>query len=140
MLIGQGAIDAAKIGVTIALRYACQRPQFGNKTIMTYLTHQRRLLPALATTYALHLAMQNLKVRLSALYATCIGLGKELAAKHSWTSQQVLLRFLLLHVIRLLRRLRPTIIGKLLLPFGACQPLHILCQLIRKACLYVHAK
>ena len=62
MLIGQGAIDAAKIGVTIAIRYACARPQFGEKNIMEYLTHQRRLLPALATTYALHLAMQRLKV------------------------------------------------------------------------------
>ncbi|KAK9792964.1 hypothetical protein WJX73_001239, partial [Symbiochloris irregularis] len=31
MLIGQGAIDASKIGVTIALRYACARPQFGHK-------------------------------------------------------------------------------------------------------------
>lgn len=64
MLIGQGAIDAAKIGVTIAIRYACARPQFGSKNIMEYLTHQRRLLPALATTYALHLAMQRLKVSL----------------------------------------------------------------------------
>ena len=62
MLIGQGAIDAAKIGVSIALRYACARPQFQGKRIMEYLTHQRRLLPALATTYAMQLQSLRLKV------------------------------------------------------------------------------
>ncbi|CAL5219457.1 g1292 [Coccomyxa viridis] len=64
MLIAQGAIDASKIGVTIALRYACARPQFQGKRIMEYLTHQRRLLPALATIYA----MQIQSLRLKALY------------------------------------------------------------------------
>jgi alkylation response protein AidB-like acyl-CoA dehydrogenase len=49
--------------VTIALRYACQRPQFGDKTIMGYLTHQDRLLPVLANAYTLHLALGSLKVR-----------------------------------------------------------------------------
>ena len=64
MLIAQGAIDACKIGVTIALRYACARPQFQDKRIMEYLTHQRRLLPALATTYAMQLQSLRLKVLL----------------------------------------------------------------------------
>ena len=67
MLIAQGAIDASKIGVTIALRYACARPQFQDKRIMEYLTHQRRLLPALATTYAMQLQSLRLKVLLHAL-------------------------------------------------------------------------
>lgn len=62
LLIAQGGVDALKIGVTIALRYACQRPQFGDKTIMGYLTHQDRLLPVLANAYALHLALGSLKV------------------------------------------------------------------------------
>ena len=62
MLIAQGAIDASKIGVAIALRYACARPQFNGKRIMEYLTHQRRLLPALATTYAMQLQSLRLKV------------------------------------------------------------------------------
>lgn len=62
MLIAQGAIDASKIGVSIALRYACARPQFQGKRIMEYLTHQRRLLPALATTYAMQLQSLRLKV------------------------------------------------------------------------------
>ena len=62
MLIAQGAVDACKIGVTIAVRYAAQRPQFGGKIILEYLTHQRRLFPALATTYAMHIALTRLKV------------------------------------------------------------------------------
>jgi alkylation response protein AidB-like acyl-CoA dehydrogenase len=55
-------ITACMIGTTIALRYAADRPQFGSKLIGDYLTHQRRLLPGLATTYALQLGMKQLKV------------------------------------------------------------------------------
>ncbi|KAL4517722.1 hypothetical protein Ndes2526B_g02124 [Nannochloris sp. 'desiccata'] len=61
MLIAQGAIDASKIGVAIAVRYGANRPQFGDTAIMQYVTHQRRLIPALATTYALHLSMIRCK-------------------------------------------------------------------------------
>lgn len=61
MLIAQGAIDSLKIGCVIAIRYALQRPQFGGKPIMEYVTHQLRLLPALGDAYALHLAMAALK-------------------------------------------------------------------------------
>lgn len=38
------------------------RPQFDQKLIITYLTHQRRLLPGLASTYALHLTLLRTKV------------------------------------------------------------------------------
>eukprot|EP00879_Flechtneria_rotunda_P009942 GHRR01010397.1.p1 GENE.GHRR01010397.1~~GHRR01010397.1.p1 ORF type:complete len:600 (+),score=211.63 GHRR01010397.1:456-2255(+) len=61
ILIAQGAIAACMIGTTIAIRYAAQRPQFGDKLIMNYLSHQRRLLPGLAVTYALQLGMKQLK-------------------------------------------------------------------------------
>lgn len=61
VLIAAGAVDASKIGLTIAIRYGLARPQFGSKAIMEYVTHQDRLLPALAQTYALHLAMGALK-------------------------------------------------------------------------------
>lgn len=61
MLIAQGAVDACKIGCTIAIRYAADRPQFGDRLILSYLTHQRRLFVGLATTYAFHLAMLQLK-------------------------------------------------------------------------------
>mmetsp|Transcript_11803 Transcript_11803/g.32165 ORF Transcript_11803/g.32165 Transcript_11803/m.32165 type:complete len:632 (-) Transcript_11803:1268-3163(-) len=61
VLIAQGGVDGQKIGLTIAIRYACSRPQFGSKNIMEYLTHKNRLLPALSSTYALQLAMRTLK-------------------------------------------------------------------------------
>mmetsp|Transcript_23417 Transcript_23417/g.73395 ORF Transcript_23417/g.73395 Transcript_23417/m.73395 type:complete len:288 (-) Transcript_23417:260-1123(-) len=61
MLIAQAAVDAAKIGVTIAVRYGCSREQFGGRVIMDYPTHQLRLLPGLSAVYALHLAMNHLK-------------------------------------------------------------------------------
>lgn len=62
ILIAQGGVDSLKIGLFNAIRYSCQRPQFGDKVIMSYVTHQQRLLPLLANTYALHLAMGSLKV------------------------------------------------------------------------------
>jgi alkylation response protein AidB-like acyl-CoA dehydrogenase len=62
VLIAQGGVDGAKLGLTIALRYAANRPQFGGTLILDYVTHQRRLLPALANTYALQLAQKHLKV------------------------------------------------------------------------------
>ena len=37
-------------------------PQFNDRPILEYITHQRRLLPALGTAYALHLALQTVKV------------------------------------------------------------------------------
>jgi acyl-CoA oxidase len=61
LLVAQAAVDAAKLGLTIALRYSCRRTQWGERTILSYLTHQRRLLPGLAATYALHAAMKELK-------------------------------------------------------------------------------
>lgn len=56
------------IGTTIAIRYSVQRPQFGDKLIMDYLSHQRRLLPGLAVTYALQLGMKKLKVSACSCY------------------------------------------------------------------------
>lgn len=61
MLIAQAAVDACKSGVTIALRYSCARPQFGQTPIIEYITQQRRIIPALATTYAMHVSMLKCK-------------------------------------------------------------------------------
>jgi acyl-CoA oxidase len=59
------AINATKVAQVIAVRHALSRRQFGppggdEVTLMTYRTHQRRLLPQLATTYALHFAQERL--------------------------------------------------------------------------------
>ena len=64
--IASAAVSVAKVGLTIAIRYASIRRQFGpadapETPILDYPTHQRRLLPALATTYALHFATRALQ-------------------------------------------------------------------------------
>jgi acyl-CoA oxidase len=63
--IAAGAMSAAKSGLTIAIRYADRRRQFGPEgapevPILDYLMVQRALLPALARTYALDFAMKDL--------------------------------------------------------------------------------
>lgn len=59
---------ASKSGLTIAIRYGDQRRQFGPEggsevPILNYRTHQRRLMPLLANTYALHFSLQYLTDR-----------------------------------------------------------------------------
>jgi acyl-CoA oxidase len=59
---------AAKTGLTIAIRYGDQRRQFGPEgspevPILNYQTHQRRLMPLLANSYALHFALRYLTER-----------------------------------------------------------------------------
>jgi acyl-CoA oxidase len=66
--IPRSGISAAKSGLTIAIRYGDGRkqfgPQFGSELpILNYRTHQRRLMPLLATTYGCHFALQHLTDR-----------------------------------------------------------------------------
>lgn len=66
--IPRSGVAASKSGLTIAIRYGDQRRQFGPEggsevPILNYRTHQRRLMPKLATTYALHFALQHLTER-----------------------------------------------------------------------------
>jgi acyl-CoA oxidase len=66
--IPRSALAAAKSGLTIAIRYSDQRKQFGPEggsevPILNYRMHQRRLLPHLAKTYAVHFALQYLTSR-----------------------------------------------------------------------------
>ncbi|MFI9812058.1 acyl-CoA dehydrogenase family protein [Saccharothrix variisporea] len=64
--VAGGAGSATKKALTIAIRYAERRRQFTRPdtgeevVVLDYLAHQRRLLPALATTYALHFAQEEL--------------------------------------------------------------------------------
>lgn len=69
--IASAAASAAKSALAIAVRYANRRRQFGPAdtpeiALLDYLTHQRRLLPRLATTYALHFALRDLADRYAA--------------------------------------------------------------------------
>ena len=63
--IAAASISVAKTGLAIAVRYSENRRQFGPSgeaevPILDYLTQQRALLPALATTYGLHFAVRDL--------------------------------------------------------------------------------
>jgi len=64
--VAGGAGSATKKALTLAIRYGEQRRQFTEPggaeevVVLDYLAHQRRLLPALATTYALHFAQGEL--------------------------------------------------------------------------------
>jgi acyl-CoA oxidase len=68
--VGGASISATKVALTIAVKHALERRQFGppdgpqEALLLDYRTHQRRLLPALATTYALHFAQEELIKRL----------------------------------------------------------------------------
>ncbi|MFM8346794.1 MAG: acyl-CoA dehydrogenase, partial [Bacteroidota bacterium] len=66
--IPRSGVAATRSGLTIAIRYGDRRQQFGPEgaaevPILNYRTHQRRLIPRLATTYALHFALQHLTSR-----------------------------------------------------------------------------
>jgi acyl-CoA oxidase len=67
--VGGAAISISKNALTIAVRHALRRRQFtapsGDEILLLdYRTHQRRLLPLLARTYALHAAQEQLVVAL----------------------------------------------------------------------------
>ncbi|MBY5957647.1 acyl-CoA dehydrogenase family protein [Membranicola marinus] len=67
--VGKGAVGGSKLGLAIAIRYAYSRRQFGKdihrqeNLLIEYPTHQMRLFPRLAKTYALHFALENLMER-----------------------------------------------------------------------------
>ena len=63
--VAGGAGSAAKVALAIAIRYGDERRQFEGPDgteirVLDYLGHQRKLLPALARTYALHFAQLEL--------------------------------------------------------------------------------
>jgi acyl-CoA oxidase len=63
--VALAGLSASKSALTIAVRYAARRRQFGpggeaETVLLDYLTHQQRLLPRLATTYALNFALHHL--------------------------------------------------------------------------------
>jgi acyl-CoA oxidase len=79
--VGTAGVSVAKSALAIAVKYAIRRRQFGQPgepemKIMDYQTHQTRLMPQLARTYALHFAMRDLLER----YRTATAEGEDLQA------------------------------------------------------------
>jgi acyl-CoA oxidase len=64
--VAGGAVTATEKALALAIRYGATRRQFADPAtgeevvVLDYLVHQRKLLPALATTYALHFAQGDL--------------------------------------------------------------------------------
>ena len=72
--VGCAATSAAKAGLTVAVRYGARRRQFGpaggpEVVVLDYLSHQRRLLPLVATSYGLTFALHTLAEDFAALDA-----------------------------------------------------------------------
>lgn len=66
--VGSAAVTASKSALAIAIRYGALRRQFGpdggeERCILNYRSHQLRLMPALAQTYALHFAMSDFQAQ-----------------------------------------------------------------------------
>ncbi|MGW0788138.1 acyl-CoA dehydrogenase family protein [Streptomyces sp. NPDC002911] len=68
--VGGAGINAAKVALTIATKYAVRRRQFEatsdteEQLLLDYGLHQRRLLPLIARTYALHFAQDVVRTQL----------------------------------------------------------------------------
>lgn len=63
--IAAASVSAAKVGLTVGVRYSDRRRQFGPEDgaevfVLDYASHQRRLLPRVAATYAYHFAVRGL--------------------------------------------------------------------------------
>lgn len=63
--VGAAGVSVSKSALTIAIRYGAKRRQFGpenqpEQAILDYPSHQRRLIPRLAETYALNFAIRHL--------------------------------------------------------------------------------
>ena len=73
--VGGAGINAAKVALTIAVKYADRRRQFSagddgsEQLLLDYGMHQRRLLPLLARTYALHFAQDVVRTQLHEVFS-----------------------------------------------------------------------
>jgi acyl-CoA oxidase len=73
--VGGAGINAAKVALAIAVHYAVRRRQFEATTpdeeqvLLDYGMHQRRLLPLLARTYALHFAQEVVAAQLHEVFS-----------------------------------------------------------------------
>ncbi|MFH9740111.1 acyl-CoA dehydrogenase [Streptomyces roseolus] len=73
--VGGAGVSVAKVALALAVKYAVRRRQFeaspgtGEQLLLDYGLHQRRLLPLLARTYALHFAQDAVRGQLHAVFS-----------------------------------------------------------------------
>jgi acyl-CoA oxidase len=74
--VGGAGINASKVALAIATRYAVRRRQFEaasdteEQLLLDYGMHQRRLLPLIARTYALHFAQDVVRTQLHEVFSS----------------------------------------------------------------------
>jgi acyl-CoA oxidase len=97
--IPRSALAAAKSGLAIAIIYSDKRRQFGPEggsevPILNYHMHQRRLIPLLAKTYAIHFALQYVTSRFidrkESEMPEVEALAAGMKAYATWTTRDVL--------------------------------------------------
>lgn len=73
--VAGGAINASKVALAIAVKYGLRRRQFEaasdteEQVLLDYGMHQRRLLPLVARTYALHFAQDVMRTQLHEVFS-----------------------------------------------------------------------
>ncbi|MGW3333789.1 acyl-CoA dehydrogenase family protein [Streptomyces rubiginosohelvolus] len=73
--VGGAGVNAAKVALAIATKYALRRRQFAagpqgeEQLLLDYGLHQRRLLPLIARTYALHFAQDVVRTQLHDVFS-----------------------------------------------------------------------
>lgn len=77
--VGGAGVNASKVALDVAIRYSLRRRQFGEpeELLLDYGLHQRRLLPLLARTYALHFAQEVLATELHEVFSAADGVPDE---------------------------------------------------------------
>jgi acyl-CoA oxidase len=104
--VSAASVSASKNALTIAVRHGLRRRQFGppdagyEVPLLDYRTHQRRLMPLLATTYALHFAQQELSERFHSVFSRAEADDRErreleslaagMKARTSWHAMQTI--------------------------------------------------
>jgi acyl-CoA oxidase len=85
--VGGASISATKSALAIAVRHGAKRRQFGppdsdvEVPLLDYRVHQRRLLPALARTYALHFAQRGVVDELDRIFGADDGSAEQSEAE-----------------------------------------------------------
>ncbi len=85
--VGGASISATKSALAIAIRHGDRRRQFGppdsevEVPLLDYRVHQRRLLPPLARTYALHFAQQGVVDELDRIFGADDGTAEQSEAE-----------------------------------------------------------
>jgi acyl-CoA oxidase len=91
MTLCMGSLNIRKIGVTIAVRYASQRRQFGPPSsnmeipILDYRSHQIRLMPILASCYALEFSKREAVKKFARIHSANVS-DEELTEVHALTA------------------------------------------------------